>query len=445
MKENTFYIISLGCAKNLVDSNVLAQLLEAEGLGYARSARQAEFIIVNTCGFIHDSRQESHETISELFEKRKPGQKIIAAGCLAERWREKLLLQHPALSGMVGTKNLSDIIPLIRHLRNTEAKAEHGWIHPHYAVLNYPPEASFTAIQGGSSYLKIADGCHRSCSFCAIPGIKGTLVSRSVEDVVLDALFLQSEGVKEINLIAQDVTAYGIDRGEKDGLAKLMGVLLPKIPDIPWIRLLYTYPGMITDALIDLMSANNRLLPYLDIPLQHADPQVLQAMRRPSDMDNVTQTIQKMREQIPNLVVRSTFIVGFPNETEQSFQNLVDFVRKTQFDHLGVFTYSPEENTAAYKMPDIIPQKTKEERKAALMEIQSKISLQKNQELIGKRMDVLVEGVDREQGIVIGRSYRDAPEIDGLVVASGSAQVGDFCQITIENAGPYDLFGSQTA
>lgn len=442
MKKNTFHIISLGCAKNLVDSNVLAQLLEEQDLTYARSARQAEFVLVNTCGFIHDAREESLTTIKELLESKKPDQKIIATGCLAERWREKLIKTHPGLNGLIGTRSLEDIVPLIQNLRDKDQKSK-LFPYPLYPILHYPQGASYTAIQGGSSYLKIADGCHRACAFCAIPGIKGSLVSRDVDDVIEDTLFLQSEGVKEINLIAQDVTAYGHDREENDGLAKLLAKLLPQIPEVPWLRLLYTYPGMVSEALIDLMASENQLLPYLDIPLQHADPQVLKAMRRPSDIDWVRQTIKKMRAKIPNLVVRSTFIVGFPNESEDHFRNLLDFIEEMRFDHLGVFTYSPEEDTAAYLMEDAIPEEEKKDRMNQVMELQSSISTHKNQALIGSSLDMLVEGIDEEQNILVGRSYRDAPEIDGLIVAQGSALVGEMTRIRVESSGPYDLFGKQ--
>lgn len=441
MKKNSFYIVSLGCAKNLVDSNVLAQLLEAEGLTYSRSARQAEFVLVNTCGFIHDAQQESLDTLQELTTKRNQGQKIIATGCLAERWRDKLLRLQPQLNGLIGTRSLEDILPLVQSMKKGSQPAN-GTAYPNYPALRYPFGASYTAIQGSSSYLKIADGCHRSCAFCAIPGIKGPLVSRSQSDVIQDALFLQSEGIQEINLIAQDLTAYGIDRAEQDGLANLLNLLLPQIPNVPWVRLLYTYPGMVSGRLIDLMAAGNQLLPYLDIPLQHADPSVLKQMRRPSDIDWVRKTIKKMRGLIPSLVVRTTFIVGFPNETEDSFQTLVDFVEETRFDHLGVFTYSPEEDTDSFNLPDLVPQEVKDERRERLMELQSHIANEKNQALIGQTLDVLVEGQDETQGIIVGRSYRDAPEIDGLVVARGSNPAAEIIPVKIESADPFDLFGS---
>lgn len=439
MKKNTFHLISLGCAKNLVDSNVLAQLLEAEGLTYTDSPDEAEFVLVNTCGFIHDARQESQETIREIAGIKTPRQKLIVTGCLAERWREKLLEENTGIDGLIGTRRLEDIIPLVRKLKSQNIASS----YLDYPALQYAPGASYTTIQGGSSYLKIADGCHRSCAFCAIPGIKGSLVSRPIEDILRDARFLQEVGVNEINLIAQDVTAYGADRGEIDGLTKLLDNLLPEIPEVPWLRLLYTYPGMVSDNLINLMGNSDQLLPYLDIPLQHASPEVLKSMRRPSDIDWVRRTITTMRERIPGLVVRTTLIVGFPTETENYFDELYQFVEEMQFEQMGVFTYSAEIGTFAEDLGDPISQDEKEKRRDKLMELQSRLAVEKKQCLIGKTLDVLVEGVDEEQQVIVGRSYRDAPEIDGLVVANGHAQVGDLTPVRIEGVGPYDLFGSQ--
>ena len=439
MKKNTFHLISLGCAKNLVDSNVLAQLLEAEGLTYVDSPDQAEFVLVNTCGFIHDARQESQETIREIAGIKTPRQKMIVTGCLAERWREKLLEDNTGIDGLIGTRRLEDIVPLVRKLKKRSIASS----YLDYPALQYAPDASYTTIQGGSSYLKIADGCHRSCAFCAIPGIKGSLVSRPIEDILRDARFLQEAGVNEINLIAQDVTAYGADRGEIDGLTKLLDNLLPEIPEVPWLRLLYTYPGMVSDNLINLMANSDQLLPYLDIPLQHASPEVLKSMRRPSDIDWVRRTINTMRERIPDLVVRTTLIVGFPTETETYFDELYQFVEEMQFEQMGVFTYSAEIGTFAEDLGDPISQNEKEKRRDKLMELQSRLAVEKKQCLIGKTLDVLVEGVDEEQEVIVGRSYRDAPEIDGLVVANGHALVGDLTPVRIEGVGPYDLFGSQ--
>ena len=441
IQNDSIFIINLGCAKNLVDSNVMSQILTSQGYIHANSMREAKFIIINTCGFIHDARVESQEIIADALKNRRKGQHIIASGCLSQRLNAELYQQFPALDGLVGTRNLKDVLLLLNDLSDT-GKPKHNTL-PAYTKLMVDENLSNTIIQGGSSYLKIADGCHRTCAFCAIPLIKGPLVSRSREAVIRDALELQSIGVNEINLIAQDVTAYGIDRGESNALANLLTDLLPLIPNVPWVRLLYTYPGMVTDKLIELMAGTKQLLPYLDMPLQHADPTVLKAMSRPSNVEWVTETITKMRRLIPNLVVRTTMIVGYPNESEKSFDVLREFVRETEFDHLGVFTYSPEMDTTAYQQADTIPAEVKEARKAELMELQAGISRAKLKKLQGKTLDMLVEGVNPEEHLLVGRTYRDAPEIDGLAIASGIADEGDMVAIRVTDTTEYDIIGEQ--
>lgn len=441
IKNNSFYLINLGCAKNLVDSNVISQILTAAGYKHADSMREAKYIIINTCGFIHDARVESQEAIADALKNRRIGQIVIASGCLSQRLNTELYQRFPALDGLVGTRNLRDVLPLLEDLSRS-GRPKHNTL-PAYTKLMVDEQLSNTVIQGGSSYLKIADGCHRTCAFCAIPLIKGPLVSRSRESVIRDALTLQSQGVKEINLIAQDVTSYGIDRGENDALADLLSDLLPMIPDVPWVRILYTYPGMVTDRLIDLMAESNQLLPYLDMPLQHADPTVLKAMSRPSNIEWVNETIARIRRLIPNLVVRTTMIVGYPNESEKSFDILRDFIQDIEFDHLGVFTYSPEIDTASCTQPDMIPAKVKEARKEELMKIQSGISLARLKRLRGETLEMLVEGVNAEEQILVGRTYRDAPEIDGLAIAAGEAEVGDMVKMIITNTTEYDIIGEQ--
>ncbi len=441
IQTNSVFIVNLGCAKNLVDASVISQILTSAGYKHARSMREANFVIINTCGFIHDARVESHEAISEVLKNRRKGQFVIASGCLSQRMNAGLYKQFPSLDGLVGTRNLQDTLALLENL-SKPGKTKHNTL-PAYSKLMVDANISNTIIQGGSSYLKIADGCHRTCAFCAIPLIKGTLVSRPRESVIRDALELQNAGVKEINLIAQDVTAYGVDRGESDALANLLTDLLPLIPDVPWVRLLYTYPGMVTERLIDLMAGSNQLLPYLDMPLQHADPTVLKAMSRPSNVEWVTETIAKMRRLIPNLVVRTTMIVGYPNESEKSFEILRDFIRQTEFDHLGVFTYSPEMDTTSYHLDDSIPLEVKEARKAELMELQAGISLTRLKNLQGKTLDMLVEGVNPEERLLVGRTYRDAPEIDGLAIAAGFAEEGDLVAIHVTNTTEYDIIGEQ--
>ncbi len=358
IEPGTFYISTMGCAKNLVDSSSIESLLLGQAsLKFAEPA-QAEFIIVNTCGFIHDARTESISELEYFARRKKRGQKLIAAGCLSQRYQERLMEQVPGIDGMIGTRDLTDILPLLTRLSQEPNERPCPFI-PEHERIRFISGLPGSTIQGRSSYLKIADGCRRSCAFCAIPGIKGSLVSRRKEDILSDALALQEAGMQEINLIAQDVTDYGQDLGVQDGLPDLLEALLPAIPKVPWVRLLYTFPGYISERLIDLMASSKQLLPYLDIPLQHADPEVLRAMRRSSDVDWVRKTIAKMRARIPDLVIRTTFIVGFPNETEERFQTLLNFLREMQFDHVGVFTYSPEEGTPAEALADPIPQAVK--------------------------------------------------------------------------------------
>ena len=437
---NTFHLISLGCAKNLVDSQGLWSLLSQQGFTLVEDPNQAEFIIINTCGFIHDARQESLQALQEFSENKRRGQKLIAAGCLTERYRAELLESVPGIDGLMGTRDLADILPLMRTLNKHSQPHSEVYFPEHAHIVNHPDLPGYM-IQGGSSYLKIADGCRRSCAFCAIPGIKGTLTSRPEDDILKDAHALQAAGVQEINIIAQDVTDYGQDLGLQDGLPNLLADLLPIIPHIPWVRLLYTYPGYFSDRLIDMMVEFPQLLPYLDIPLQHADPKVLQLMRRPSDVDWVRHTVAKMRAKLPDLVIRTTFIVGFPGESEHSFQVLKDFLEEMQFDHVGVFTYSMENGTPAQILGDPIPQEVKEARRQELMTLQAGISYQKNQKLCGKVLNMLVEGVDQENGVLIGRTYRDAPEIDGLVIAEGTGDVGELLPVRITAAMQHDLFG----
>jgi ribosomal protein S12 methylthiotransferase len=437
---NTFHLISLGCAKNLVDSQGLWSLLSQQGFTLVEDPNQAEFIIINTCGFIHDARQESLQALQEFSENKRRGQKLIAAGCLTERYRAELLESVPGIDGLMGTRDLADILPLMRTLNKHSQPHSEVYFPEHAHIVNHPDLPGYM-IQGGSSYLKIADGCRRSCAFCAIPGIKGTLTSRPKDDILKDALALQAAGVQEINIIAQDVTDYGQDFGLQDGLPNLLADLLPVIPHIPWVRLLYTYPGYFSDRLIDMMVVFPQLLPYLDIPLQHADPKVLQLMRRPSDVDWVRHTVAKMRAKLPDLVIRTTFIVGFPGESEHSFQVLKDFIEEMQFDHVGVFTYSIENGTPAQILGDPIPQEVKEARRQELMTLQAGISYQKNQKLCGKVLNMLIEGVDQDNGILIGRTYRDAPEIDGLVIAEGTGEVGELLPVRITAAMQHDLFG----
>lgn len=438
MKKKTFYLVSLGCAKNTVDSDSMATLLQRDGFTAVENPSKAEILIVNTCGFIQPARQESLDVLNELAAEKKKGQLLIAAGCLTERYREKIADSVNGIDGIIGTRRWMDIVDLVQELRANPQKPRY-----HLPVVDSIGKDEQgvlrVSVQGTSSYLKIADGCRRSCAFCSIPLIKGPPVSRPLDLILHEAEILQDNGIMELNLIAQDTTDYGSDLGMKDGLVTLLEKLLPRIPDIPWVRILYAYPGFVSDRLIDLMSAENQLLPYLDIPLQHAHPDMLKRMKRPSDMDWVRRTIEKMRERIPNLALRTTFIVGFPGETEGEFQTLLDFIQEIEFDHLGVFPYSFELGTAAEPLGDPIPNEEKERRVEELMRLQEGISLKRNQRMIGNKLDVLIEGTG--DGISVGRSYRDAPEIDGLVLVEDLAEIGGIVPVQITGALTHDLMG----
>jgi len=445
MKKKTFHLISLGCAKNTVDSNSMAQLLQRDGFLEEENAQQAEVLIVNTCGFIEPAREESFAVLRELASEKGKGQLLIAAGCLTQRYGEEVVHQIPGIDGVLGTRRWMDILQVVSGLR--EGGHPQPLYHlPDVKVVGRSPEGTVGAhIQGGSAYLKIADGCRRPCAFCAIPIIKGTLVSRPLEDIIQDTLYLQTQGVREINLIAQDTTDYGHDLGIKDGLANLLMELTQAAPDLDWIRILYAFPGYITDRLIEVMAANQQILPYIDIPLQHADAGVLQNMRRPANMDWVYKTVEKLRKNMPELAIRTTFIVGYPGETETAFETLLSFINEVRFDRVGVFEFSFEPGTTSEYLGDPVPKAVKTERKERLMLTQQGISLQKNQALVGKTLDVLVEGKGVVEGssevISLGRSYRDAPEIDGMVIVEGNLLEGEISPVTITGAMTYDLTG----
>ncbi len=437
MDKKTFYLVSLGCAKNTVDSDSMATLLLEDGYSPVEKASQAGVLIVNTCGFIGPARQESFDTLNELARKKRKGQLLIAAGCLTERYRQQVAEQVSGIDGIIGTRRWMDILDVVRELRS----------QPHLTTLYHLPETPTVgkdehgvlraSIQGASAYLKIADGCRRPCAFCAIPLIKGTAVSRSPETIIAEAQALYELGVKEINLIAQDTTDYGHDLGLKDGLAQLLEQLVDGVPQLPWLRILYAYPGYVTDRLIDVMSSRPQVVPYLDMPLQHAHPDTLRRMRRPANMDWVHQTLSKMRSRIPQLALRTTFIVGYPGETEQEFETLLDFIREIRFDHAGAFTFSFEPGTTSEPLGDPIPAEVKAERLERLMLLQQDISLARNQTFVGKTLDVLVEGYDHK--ISIGRSYRDAPEIDGLALIEGQAPLGQIVRAQVTGALAHDL------
>jgi len=439
MSKKTFHIVSLGCAKNTVDSDSMAQLLTGSGYEPVTNPRRACVLIVNTCGFIGTAKEESLNVLAEMAAKKKSGQVLIAAGCLTQRNGVEVARHVPGVDGILGTRRWMDIVDVVESLRGAVRPEPRYNLSEAATVGGDEHGAQRVSVQGASAYLKIADGCRRPCAFCAIPLIKGTAVSRPVEAILAEACSLQERGVREIILIAQDTTDYGYDLGLKNGLAYLLKKMTAMVPGVDWIRIMYAYPGYVTNELIEVMATHKQVVPYLDMPLQHAHPLTLRRMRRPTNIGWVRNTLRKMRKAIPGLALRTTFIVGYPGETEEEFQTLLDFVEEIRFDKLGVFKYSFEQGTTSEPLGDPIPGELKEERLQRLMEKQQQISLDRNREFVGRNLDVLIEGAG--DGISIGRSYRDAPEIDGLVLVKGEIPAGSMISVHIDNATVYDLSG----
>jgi ribosomal protein S12 methylthiotransferase len=451
-RKDNYYLLSLGCSKNTVDSESIAQVLNQNGMRGVGSPDKASVLIVNTCGFIDSAKQESIDALRELVDGRRSGQMVIAAGCLAQRYGGTLVQEVPGLDGVIGTRRWMDIFDFIGRLRARQ--------HPE-PLYHLPTDAPTVgldergvlraSVQGASAYLKIADGCRRPCAFCAIPRIKGTAVSRPLESIVREAVQLQAMGVREIILIAQDSTDWGYDLGYKDGMAVLLDALCAAAPDIPWIRIMYAYPGYVTPKMIDAMARHPQVLHYLDIPLQHGHRDTLLRMRRPARIEWVYETLASMRSAMPDLAVRTTFIVGYPGETDEEFEGLMQFVRDLEFDRVGAFRYSYEIGTPSARLPNPVDDAVKEERWNRLMALQQGISLKKNQALVGRTLDILVEGHGEGEDddgnpldtvITLGRSYRDAPEIDGYVIVEGELPVGEIVPVRITGATTYDLLAS---
>ncbi|MFN2251343.1 MAG: 30S ribosomal protein S12 methylthiotransferase RimO, partial [Anaerolineae bacterium] len=370
---------------------------------------------------------------------KRPDQLLIATGCLTQRYGEQVAEWVPGLDGILGTRRWMDIVRVVRKLRSGD-HPEPLYHLPNAATVGRDEDGvPRVSVSGASAYLKIADGCRRPCAFCAIPLIKGTAVSRPAETIVEEARLLRDLGVREIILIAQDTTDYGHDLGMKDGLVELLERLTAAVPDVDWIRVLYAYPGYVTDRLIDVMATREQIVPYLDMPLQHAHPDTLRRMRRPANVDWVQGTLEKVRAAMPDAALRTTFIVGYPGETDDEFARLLDFVAESRFDRVGAFTFSPEVGTASEPLGDPVPDEVKQARFDELMTLQQGISLGRNQELVGQVLDVLVEGSG--EGVSIGRTYRDAPEIDGLVIVEDELAVNDMAPVRITGAMAYDLAG----
>lgn len=436
---NKIALINHGCPKNLVDSELMLGLLAEKGYEITLDDKDADVVIVNTCSFIHDAEQESVQSILQMVDD---GKKVIVTGCLPQKYKEELKEAIPEVCAMIGTSDIKEIVSVVEQVLNKQNDEYVAKISekPEYI---YPENVKRQQITvGASSYVKIADGCNYHCGYCIIPQLRGAYHSRTIEDVVAEVKDLVSKGVTEVVLIAQDTTSYGIDIYGKPSLAKLLEEL-NKIDGLGWIRIMYAYPTQVTDELIGAMAKLDKVVKYLDLPLQHYDKEVLKAMRRP-EFDYAV-LIKKLRDKIPNIAIRTAFIVGYPGETDEQFKKLYQFIKDMRFDKLGVFEYSREKNTVSYSMEHQVPKKVKHKRFQELMALQQQISFEINQTYIGKLLPCIVEGFT-DEGVVIMRSQHDAPEIDGLVYAKSDRNVvpGDIENVLIDGADEYDLFGKIT-
>ena len=441
-------MISLGCPKNLVDSEVMMGMLARQGYELTTDSHAADVLVVNTCGFIDSARQESVDTILEMAQLKQTGklERLIVAGCLVERYRDELQREIPDIDACIGVNQLNEI--------ETAVKPNGHRVLPVYSDGASAPELflydettpRLRATAPYTSYVKIAEGCDHTCAFCIIPKLRGVFRSRSPESILKEVEMLAAQGVKEFVLISQDTTTYGSDLGLKDGLARLLDSIA-SIQGVEWARFLYCYPTAITDELLDVIARRPNLCNYFDIPLQHASRQVLQRMRRGGNREAYERMIERIRSRVPGAAIRTTFIVGFPGEREDDFEELLDFVRSVEFDRVGVFTYSDEENSPAFELDEKVGSATAKRRERRLMKAQAQISRRKNLNLVGSRVRVLLEGKSRESDLLLeGRMESQAPEIDGSVLINDvpdgiEPRPGDFVTVEITEAHDYDLIG----
>ena len=432
--------ISLGCDKNLADSE---EMLTGSGHEIVDSEEEAEAIVVNTCCFIHDAKEESINTILEMAEYKKSGvcQVLIVTGCMAQRYKEEIIQEIPEVDAVLGTTSYGDIVQALN-----EASA--GKHFEEFKDINSLPEDSGRRVittGGHFGYLKIAEGCDKHCTYCIIPSLRGNFRSVPEERLLAQAEYMASQGVKELILVAQETTVYGTDLYGKKTLHLLLRKLC-QIKGIRWIRILYCYPEEIYDELIQVMKEEKKICHYLDLPIQHCSDRILKRMGRRTSKAQLVEIITKLRKEIPDIVLRTSLITGFPGETEEDHQELMEFVDEMEFDRLGVFTYSPEEDTPAATMKDQLPEELKEERRDEIMELQQEISLDKGNQRIGQEMLVMIEGKVSGESAYIGRTYMDAPKVDGyMFVQTGELMVtGDFAKVRVTGALEYDLIGELT-
>ncbi len=436
-------MVSLGCDKNLCDSEAMLGLLRDNKYNITNEESEADIVIVNTCSFIHDAMEESVNTVLEMAELKKDRLKyLIVTGCLAQRFKDEIFDEIPEVDACIGTTSFDKIIQVIDELEKSDTSKSKISVYDELDRL--ATVESDRVITSGTfmGYLKIAEGCNKYCTYCVIPHIRGRYRSVPMEKLISEATYMASQGIKELILVAQETTCYGIDLYGQKSLPKLV-VELAKIEGIDWIRLMYCYPEEIDDELIDLFATENKLCKYIDMPLQHSEDNILHRMGRKTDKESIKNVISKLRSKVPDIAIRTSLITGFPGETVDDHERLLEFIDEMELDRIGVFTYSREDGTPAAEFADQVPVDLANAWRDEIMELQQEVSYDKNQELVGSIVDVIVEGYSPDDDVYVGRTYRDAPNVDGLVFLNCDYELisGTIVKVKIDEAGPYDLIG----
>lgn len=432
--------ISLGCDKNLVDTEVMLGMLASRGYEMTNDEQEADIIVINTCCFIHDAKEESIQNILEMAEYKKNGsaKALIVTGCMAERYRQEILDEIPEVDEVLGTTAYDRILDAV----DAALAGQHEVMTADLDALPLPETKRLVTTGGHFTYLKIAEGCDKHCTYCIIPKIRGNFRSVPMERLLKEAQDLAEQGVKELILVAQETTLYGKDLYGEKSLPKLLRELC-KISGIRWIRILYCYPEEITDELIQVMKEEPKICHYLDLPIQHANDTILKRMGRRTSKQELIDIVQKLRKEIPDICLRTTLITGFPGETQEQHEEVMEFIDTLEFDRLGAFTYSPEEDTPAATFEDQIDEEVKEDRQADIMELQQEIAFDKAEDMIGREVLVMIEGKVADENTYVGRTYRDAPNVDGLIFINTDVELisGDFAKVKVTGALDYDLIG----
>ena len=432
--------ISLGCDKNLVDTEVMLGMLASRGYEMTNDEQEADIIVINTCCFIHDAKEESIQNILEMAEYKKNGsaKALIVTGCMAERYRQEILYEIPEVDEVLGTTAYDRILDAV----DAALAGQHEVMTADLDALPLPETKRLVTTGGHFAYLKIAEGCDKHCTYCIIPKIRGNFRSVPMERLLKEAQDLAEQGVKELILVAQETTLYGKDLYGEKSLPKLLRELC-KISGIRWIRILYCYPEEITDELIQVMKEEPKICHYLDLPIQHANDTILKRMGRRTSKQELIDIVQKLRKEIPDICLRTTLITGFPGETQEQHEEVMEFIDTLEFDRLGAFTYSPEEDTPAATFEDQIDEEVKEDRQADIMELQQEIAFDKAEDMIGREVFVMIEGKVADENAYVGRTYRDAPNVDGLIFINTDVELisGDFAKVKVTGALDYDLIG----